>query len=47
MSSNGIGTSAPERWRMLVSRWVIRLAIALLLSMLVLFFFFTSGAISR
>lgn len=47
MSLNGIDTSTPGRRRIQLSRWAIRLLIALILSVIVIMFFFTSGAVSR
>ena len=47
MSLNGIDTSTPKQHRIQLSRWAIRLLIALILSVIILMFFFTSGAVSR
>jgi hypothetical protein len=47
MSLDRIETSAPRRHRIHLSHWAIRLLIALVLSMIILMFFFTSGAVSR
>jgi hypothetical protein len=47
MSLNGTGPETSEQHRIQVSRWLIRLLIALVVSAIIIFFFFTSGAISR
>jgi len=49
MSLNGIGstTSTPERRRIQVSRWLIRLVVAFVICVLIVLFFFTSSVVSR
>lgn len=48
MSSNGVGSSTPERRRAHASRWIIRLLIAFALSVIIVaivLVFSTSGAV--
>jgi hypothetical protein len=45
MSSNGIDRAAELRARII--SWVIRVLIALIVSAIIIFFFFTSGAVSN
>jgi hypothetical protein len=47
MSSNGVDAPKTERRRIEVSRWAIRLLIALILSVIIVLLFFHSGAISH
>lgn len=47
MSSNGVDTSKPRRRRIEVSRWAIRLLIALIISVIIILVFFSGGAVSR
>jgi len=47
MSVNGIEASKSQRRRIVLSRWAIRLLIALILSVVFILVFFSSGAVSR
>ena len=47
VSLNGIETSKSHRRRAMLSRWAIRLLIALVLSIVLILIFFSSGAVSR
>jgi hypothetical protein len=47
VSLNGIETSKSHRRRVMLSRWAIRLLIALVLSIILILIFFSSGAVSR
>ena len=46
LSSNGVTTEKNER-RASVGRWVLRLLIAVVLSVLIILIFFSSGAVSH
>lgn len=49
MSSNEISSSTPasEQRRAQVSRWLVRLLVAFVIGLLIVFFFFTSNVVSR
>ncbi len=47
MSVNGVETSKSQRRRAALSRWAIRLLIALILSVVLVLIFFSSGAVSH
>ena len=47
MSVNGVEASKSQRRRIVLSRWAIRLLIALILSVVFILVFFSSGAVSR
>lgn len=50
MSSKGVGTQMSDHHRAQPSRWVVRLLIiliALILSVIIILCFFSSGAVSR
>ncbi len=47
MSLNGVETSKSHKRRIMLSRWAIRLLIALVLSIVLILIFFSSGAVSR
>jgi hypothetical protein len=47
MSSNGVDAPKTGRRRIEVSRWAIRLLIALILSVIIIFLFSHSGAVSH
>jgi hypothetical protein len=47
MSANGVDTPKSGRRRLLLSGWAMRIVIALILSILIVLVFFSSGAVSR
>ncbi|HEY1349514.1 MAG TPA: hypothetical protein VGF67_07825 [Ktedonobacteraceae bacterium] len=47
MSVNGVQAPRSQGRRVVFSRWAIRLLIALILSVMIILLFFSSGAVSR
>lgn len=45
MPSNGVDIPDNGRTRAIITRWVIRLLVAIILSVIIVLFFFNSGAI--
>ncbi|HEY3993850.1 MAG TPA: hypothetical protein VGM01_13365 [Ktedonobacteraceae bacterium] len=49
MSTNGVDSSTPtpERRRIQLSRWLLRLLVAFVIGILIVLLFFTSNVVSR